>query len=78
MAESIFLNKKIICWPQTQFEYEFAEYLNDIYDFDIINDIDNIPDLKMISQIPEINIKNEIDGKGADRVFSLLCDIMNH
>ena len=78
LAESIFLNKKIICWPQTQFEYEFAEYLNDIYDFDIINDIDNIPDLKMISQIPEINIKNEIDGKGADRVFSLLCDIMNH
>ena len=78
LAESIYLGKKIICWPQTQFEYEFAEYLNDIYDFDIINDINNIPDLKMISQIPEINIKNEIDGKGADRVFSLLCDIMNH
>lgn len=78
LAESIYLDKKIICWPQTQFEYEFAEFLNGIYDFDIINDIDNIPDLKMISKIPKINIKKEIDGKGADRVFSLLCDIMNH
>ena len=72
------MDKKIVCWPQTQFEYEFAEYLNKIYDFEIINDIDNIPNLKMISQIPEINIENEIDGKGADRVFSLLCDIMSH
>ena len=78
LAESIYLDKKIICWPQTQFEYEFAEYLNKIYDFEIINDIDNISDLKMISQIPRINIENEIDGKGADRVFSLLCDIMSH
>lgn len=78
LVESIFLEKRIICWPQTQFEGEFAEYLTSIYDFDIINDIDNLPDLRMISSIPEINEKNEIDGKGAERVFRLVCDIMNH
>jgi len=78
LAESIFLDKEIICWPQTQFEYEFAGYLNKFYDFEIINDIDNIPDLKKISQTTRINIENEIDGKGAERVFSLLCDIMSY
>lgn len=78
LVESIYLNKKIICWPQTQFEYEFAEYLSGIYDFKIINNVDTIPELKMIKKISKKHIKNEIDGRGADRVFRLLCDIINN
>lgn len=74
LVESIFLHKNIVCWPQTQFEYEFAKYLSKMYHFQIINGIN---DLKMISQVPKINIEGEIDGRGADRVFSLLCDIID-
>ena len=78
LVESIYLDKKIICWPQTQFEYEFAEYLNEIYNFKIINNIDNIPELKMIKKTSKKHTKNKIDSRGADRVFKLLCDIINY
>lgn len=78
LVESIYLDKKIICWPQTKFEYEFAEYLNKIYNFKIINNVDAIPELQIIKKISKKHVKNAIDGRGADRVFRLLCDIIDY
>jgi spore coat polysaccharide biosynthesis predicted glycosyltransferase SpsG len=75
LVESIYLGKKIVCWPQTRLESEFSRYLGKVYDFKIINDLDEIPNLNEISELSSKQVEIKIDGLGVDRLYNLLSKI---
>jgi len=78
LAESIYLQKNILAWPQNQLELEFALYLQQFYEFELINEDSedfNLTGVKSISFHSDKYV-NKLDADGAQRVSNLIHDII--
>ena len=78
LVEAIYLNKKILAWPQNELELEFASYLKELYEFKVINEFTNSFNLNKIvaTKILGKNSVNKLDGEGVARVRKLVYDIV--
>ena len=78
LAESIYLQRNILAWPQNQLELEFALHLQQFYDFELING--DSEDFNLTGDKPiSIQINNSVkklDAEGAQRVGHLIHDII--
>jgi spore coat polysaccharide biosynthesis predicted glycosyltransferase SpsG len=79
LVEAIYLNKKILAWPQNELELEFASYLKELYEFEVINEFMNSFNLNKIveTKILGKNSANKLDGEGLGRVRKLIYDIIS-
>lgn len=78
LAESIYLQKNILAWPQNQLEIEFALYLQQFYEFELINEDSedfNLTGVKFMSFHSDKYV-NKLDADGAQRVGNLIHDII--
>ena len=79
MEERPWLNQKnILAWPQNQLELEFALYLQQFYEFELINEDSedfNLTGVKSISFHSDKYV-NKLDADGAQRVGNLIHDII--
>ncbi len=78
LVEAIYLNKKILAWPQNELELEFASYLKELYEFEVINEFTDSFNLNKIvaTKILGKNSANKLDGEGVARVRKLVYDIV--
>ncbi len=78
LVEAIYLNKKILAWPQNELELEFASYLKELYEFEVINELTNSFNLNKIvaTKILAKKSTNKLDGEGVVRVSKLVYDII--
>lgn len=78
LVEAIYFEKKILACPQNELELEFALYLKQFYEFQVISEItleinlDEIVATKVRNNI----IMNKLDGEGVHRVQKLIYDII--
>jgi spore coat polysaccharide biosynthesis predicted glycosyltransferase SpsG len=78
LVEAIYLQKKILAWPQSDLELEFALYLNQSYEFEIIDGLEeclNLSDIKRC-KFQGVSSTTELDIKGVQRVGKLIYDII--
>jgi len=78
LVEAIYLNKKILSWPQNELELEFASYLKERYEFEVINEFTDSFNLNKIEATKILGKKsaNKLDGEGVARVRKLVYDIV--
>lgn len=79
LVEAIYLQKKILAWPQNGLELEFALYLNQFYEFELISEHTHKFNLNTIiaSKIRSNTTMNKLDGEGVQRVQNLIYGIVN-
>ena len=79
LVEAIYFQKKILAWPQNELELEFALYLKQFYEFELISEHTHKFNLNTIiaSKIRSNTTMNKLDGEGVQRVQKLIYGIVN-
>ena len=78
LVEAIYFEKKILACPQNELELEFALYLKQFYEFQVISEITHEINLDEIvaTKIRNNITMNKLDGEGVHRVQKLIYDII--
>ena len=78
LVEAIYFEKKILACPQNELELEFALYLKQFYEFQVISEITHEINLDQImaTKIRNNITMNKLDGEGVYRVQKLIYDII--
>ena len=79
LIESIYMGKRIVCWPQNESEREFARYLAQVYNFRIISTYKEVPNFSDIESVSLKIAKSReiVDGNGLNEIFDLISDIID-
>lgn len=79
LAESIYMEKRIVCWPQNDSEKEFARHLAQLYNFRIISTYREVPRFDDIERTTlKISKPKELIGEnGLDEIIELISGIIN-
>lgn len=79
LVEAIYLQKRILAWPQNELELEFALYLQQFYEFELISEhTDKFNLNKIVAPKIRSNITmNKLDGEGVQRVQKLIDGIVS-
>ena len=78
LVEAIYFEKKILACPQNELELEFALYLKQFYEFQVISEITHEINLDeiMATKIRNNITMDKLDGEGVHRVQKLIYDII--